>query len=92
MAELRTFMFENLYTNPKAKMEEGKAEHMVQELYSYYVSNPDKLPPEFKKIAESEELNYSKERAACDYVAGMTDQYAIAIYENLMIPKRWDIY
>ncbi len=90
--ELRTFMNEHVYSHSEAKMEEGKAEHMVQELYSYYVSNPDKLPPEFKKIAESEELNYSKERAACDYVAGMTDQYAIAIYENLMIPKRWDIY
>ena len=83
--ELHAWMFENVYHNPIAKAEESKAKMLVEKLYIYFYKNPDKLPDEYKAIMN----RYSKERAVCDYVAGMTDGYAINVYNNLYIPKAW---
>ncbi|NLX94383.1 MAG: deoxyguanosinetriphosphate triphosphohydrolase [Clostridiales bacterium] len=84
--ELHTFMFERVYTNPKCKGEEGKARSLVQYLYEHYVKNPDQLSGEFEKIALAEGV----ERAACDYIAGMTDRYAVKVFNELFVPKFWD--
>lgn len=81
--DLRTYMFENVYTNSAAKSEEIKAKMLVEKLYGYFLKNPDKLPSEYKIIMEK----FDKDRATCDYIAGMTDGYAIDIYTNLFIPK-----
>lgn len=82
---LQEFMFEEVYTNPVAKSEEGKAEGLVKALFQYFYSHPDKLPPLYAQIAGRSGL----ERGVCDYVAGMTDQFAVETYKELYIPKFW---
>lgn len=82
---LRDFMFENVYLNPVAKSEETKACSMIETMYYYFEKNTDKIPQEYKKY-----LEYSPvQRVVCDYIAGMTDRYAVSVYENLFIPKVW---
>ena len=83
--ELHAWMFEKVYKNPIAKAEEAKAMQLVEKLYSYFFKNPDKLPKEYKIIMEK----FNRERAVCDYVAGMTDGYAINLFQDLFIPKGW---
>lgn len=87
MLSLRDFMFERVYRNPVAKGEEQKARKIIQALYSYYLENPDKLPPDFQPQLDIEGLP----RIVCDYVAGMTDKYAIYKYSEIFIPTAWQI-
>ena len=86
MKDIRAFMFENVYKNPKAKSEEGRAEALIETLYNYYMANFDVLPLEYKKLYESGD---PMERVVCDYVGAMTDRYAISVYEEIFIPKTW---
>ncbi|MCR5256481.1 MAG: deoxyguanosinetriphosphate triphosphohydrolase [Acetatifactor sp.] len=89
MKEIREFMFANVYTNPVAKSEEGKAEALVETLYGHFVKNLDELPGEYLNlIAEGE----PREKVVCDYLGAMTDRYAMAKYEELFIPKSWQLY
>ncbi len=83
--ELHKFMFEKVYTNPECKSEESKAVDMIQKLYSYYAEYPKKMPEPFGMIAERD----GREIAACDFIAGMTDRYAVRIFNELFIPKAW---
>ena len=83
--ELHDFMFKNVYTNPVCKGEEHKAVDMLQWLYNFYLKNPDRLSPEMMKIAEAEGVD----RAVTDYIAGMTDRYAVAVFDDLFVPKSW---
>ena len=87
MAQLSEFMFESVYLNPRAKGEEGKAQEMIRRLFDYYMDHRDKLPPEFQEIL----LTEGPQRAVCDYIAGMTDAYAVETYEDLFIPKSWTV-
>lgn len=82
-----SYMFSDIYVNPMAKGEESKVEGMIQRLFEYYVSHPDALPDEFRTITEKE----GAERAAVDYISGMTDGFAIETYENLFIPLAWTV-
>lgn len=84
MMELRAFLFENVYKNPAAKGEEVRAQDMLRTLYEYFVKHPDGMPDELSRD-ESEPV----ERRVCDYIAGMTDRFAINVFENLFIPKIW---
>ncbi len=84
---LHTFMFERLYRNPIAKNEEKKVDAFIRRLFEYLVKTPDQLPPEYRVIWETE----SPERAACDYIAGMTDTFAIQMYNDLFVPKGWPV-
>ena len=86
MLRMRAFMFKNVYQNPVVKAEESKAEALVKTLYEYYVTHKDKLPEEYKRLMDKGE---SIERVACDFIASMTDHFAIATYEELYIPKSW---
>lgn len=87
MAELRKFMFASVYTNPMAKGEEGKAQELIRRLFDHYLAHMDALPVEYLDIMEKE----GKERAVCDYIAGMTDAYAVETFEELFIPKAWTV-
>ena len=87
MANLRAFMFEHVYRNPVAKGEESKAQEMLLHLFEYYCHDPDRLPPEFQDIRERE----SVERAVCDYIAGMTDKYAVEKFSDAFIPISWGV-
>ena len=87
MKDLRRFMFENVYTNKNAKSEEAKAEMLMATLYEYYLKHFDKLPQDLKNLVDKN--GDPKERIVCDYVGAMTDRFAIAMYEELYIPKSW---
>lgn len=84
---LHSYMYDTVYKSPIAKSEEGKATDIIKYLYTYFLSNPEKLPPLYKNILEEEGL----ERAVCDYIAGMSDNFAINYYEELVIPKSWSV-
>lgn len=86
-ATFRAYMFENVYTNMRAKSEEKKVFGLVSAIFEHYVQNPDKLPPEYRALAEEDGLR----RAVADYVSGMTDKYAVAVYNDLFIPAAWQI-
>ena len=84
---LKAFMFEAVYHNPVGKGEEGKAKEMLQGLYRYFVGSPDKLPEEYRRIAGTEDVD----RAVCDYISGMSDRYAVTVYENIFVPRSWGV-
>lgn len=86
MAELRAFMFRDLYTNPIAKSEEGKAERVIGMLFEEYMEHVTYLPEEYIRFIE---MGEDKEVVVCDYIAGMTDNYAVEMAKNLFIPKSW---
>ncbi len=82
---LHAFLYETVYRSPIAKGEEGKAEEMLAHLYAFFAGHPERLPAEFRLTAETE----SPARAACDYIACMTDRYAVNLYQQLFIPAPW---
>lgn len=84
--ELHDFMFKYVYTNPKCKGEEGKAENMVKALFKYFSGNPSQLPPFYYEIAKKD----GAERAACDYISGMTDAFCLRKFNEIYIPQFWN--
>ncbi len=84
--KLHAFMFKYVYTNPVCKSEEGKAENMIKELFRYFSANPHKMPEFYYSIAKKE----GAERAACDYISGMSDSYSLKIFGDLFVPKTWN--
>ena len=82
---LRDFMFENVYLNPQAKREEGKAQQIVRWLYGYYLENIHLLPEEYTKYIQKD----GAEQVAADYIACMTDNYAIDDFKRLFVPQGW---
>lgn len=86
MTALRQFMFERVYQNKEAKSEEGKAEMLVETLYEYFLHHMELLPKELTALLE---VGEKKEQIVCDYIASMTDRFAIALYEEIYIPKSW---
>ena len=84
--ELRKFMFRDLYTNPVAKSEEVKAERLISMLYEEFMEHEEWLPEEYRTYIE---LGESKETVICDYIAGMTDNYAVDMAKKILIPKSW---
>lgn len=87
MSGLRHYMFDNVYTNSVAKREDKKAQALLKSLYEYYLEHTEELPEEyFNMIWISRE---PVSRVVCDYVAGMTDGYAIDTYQRLFVPVSW---
>ena len=84
--ELSDFMYQAVYLNEYAKREERKVPHIIHSLFNHF-RNPDYLPDYMKRIAEEEGV----ETASCDYVAGMTDHYAVAKYSEAYIPLAWSV-
>ena len=87
LQELREFMFERVYRNPVAKGEEAKAREMLKRLYDYYFNHPEALPEDFQPQMSMEGM----ERTVCDYIAGMTDNYAVDKYTEIFIPSGWNV-
>lgn len=81
------FMYSDVYTNPRAKGEESKVDGILSRLYEYYSTRPEKLPEDLGGIIERE----GRERAAVDYISGMTDGYAMEKYSKLFIPFAWTV-
>ncbi|MCR4672372.1 MAG: deoxyguanosinetriphosphate triphosphohydrolase [Lachnospiraceae bacterium] len=89
MHGMREYMFKHVYRNSRAKDEEGKAKNMLKSLYFHFRDHPDKMPAEYCRMLE--EGKYSLDRVVCDYISGMTDQFAIEIYEDLYVPRPWKV-
>lgn len=89
MQNLRKYMFKNVYTNPKAKSEEGKAERMLVMLYEYYNEHIELLPEKYRWLIN--ERGEQKSRVVCDFVSGMTDHYAVSKFSEMMVPIAWAI-
>ncbi len=87
LKDLRSFMFEKVYRNPVAKGEESKAKDMLQRLFEYYYSHPEALPEDFQPQMSFDGLS----RTVCDYIAGMTDKYAVDKYTQIFIPMGWNV-
>jgi len=83
--KLHEFLFAMVYTNPKAKGEESKAEELLESLYYYFVKYPEKIPEDACPYIALEPI----ERCVCDYISGMSDRYAINIYKEIFIPEAW---
>ncbi len=87
LKKLRSFMFERVYRNPVAKGEESKAKAMLQQLFEYYITHPEALPEDFQPQLSFDGM----ERTVCDYIAGMTDNYAVHKYTGIFVPAGWNI-
>lgn len=87
MEVFSTFMYDAVYRNPKAKSEESKVFNILDVIWKYYLSDPSKLPDDYVKIADTQGV----ERAVCDYVSGMTDDYAIYKFDEIYIPAAWHV-
>ena len=83
--DLHNFMFTAVYTNPVCKGEEKKAVNMLINIYNYYIGHIDEMPEDYINIAQSD----GEERAVCDYIAGMSDTYALKIFNKLFVPMFW---
>ena len=84
-SELRAFLFKNIYTHSAAKSEEEKAVNLLIALFRHFASYPEMMPDVYRMRLEEEGV----ERCAADYVAGMTDRYAIDTYRKIFIPEVW---
>ncbi|MBQ6014285.1 MAG: deoxyguanosinetriphosphate triphosphohydrolase [Firmicutes bacterium] len=89
MNKLRDFMFEAVYNNPvvKGASETMKINHLLLNLYEYYLKNPDKMPDEARLMIDSDGI----EVAVKDHIAGMTDRYAISAFEKIFVPEGWKV-
>ena len=84
--ELHDFLYSNVYKGSKAKTEEGKAEDMIEILFNYLCNHPAKVPGEYRQIMREDGIK----RAVADYIAGMSDTYAVELYKDIFIPRGWD--
>jgi dGTPase len=84
MMELRSFLFERVYLSDRAKEEEPKSFGVVQALFAHYLAHPEALPDEYHPSGPDELV-----QRVTDYVAGMTDRFAIGVYEELFVPTSW---
>ncbi len=87
MYDLRDWLFENVYLAPEVKKELDKGKGIVKALFEYYAQYPEEIPFYEKYLSLWGE--YNPVQASVDYVAGMTDRYAIKKYKELFIPKNW---
>ena len=80
---LRAFLFKNIYNGEHLREERNKAKFVLGKLFDYYLEHVSEMPDLFKKIASEE----GAERAVADYIAGMTDDYAIILFNQIYVPK-----
>ncbi len=80
--ELKNFLTENLYHHHRVVRMTEKGKRFIKELFSLYVDEPQQLPPHVRKRAEEDGLH----RSVCDYIAGMTDRFALDEYNRLFSP------
>lgn len=81
--QMHKFMYAEVYLNKRSFSEDDKVPFIIEALYNYFKSNPEEMPIYLQKIAKTENL----ERAVCDYIAGMTDQYATSVFKEKFMPK-----
>ena len=88
LKELRAFMFQQVYECEMAQKENRKVEKIIGDLYAYYLAHPMEMEGEFIRLMEEGE---SVERTVCDYIACMTDRFAVKRFEKLFVPEAWSV-
>ncbi len=83
--ELRAFLFDFLYMSENAKRDEGRIKHVIRMLYGYYSEQPDAMPAEYMALTQT----WGQRQAVVDYIAGMSDGYALKKFGELFIPQSW---
>jgi len=89
MFSLRAYLFKTVYTNPLAKGEDRKANNLIHQLYEYYIHNIEAMPEDFLLLIQEGE---PQQRVVCDFIACMSDHYAVNLYKEIMIPKSWSLH
>lgn len=89
MHGLRRWMFEHVYRGEAARAEEGRAQQLIVSLYHWYMDYPEQLPQEYLERMEARREELS--RTVCDYIAGMTDVFAIERFKELFVPKSFKV-
>ncbi|MEM8529254.1 MAG: deoxyguanosinetriphosphate triphosphohydrolase [Chloroflexota bacterium] len=84
---LREFMYQNVYLDSKAKLDDGKVKVMIEMLFIHFLEHPEELPAELQQI--NRDRSEPTTRAVIDYIAGMTDRYAIETFKKLYVPTTW---
>ena len=84
--ELRAFMFERVYDYSNVIIQE-RAERMLTQMFEYFMLHTDKLPKPYLKLLD----DWDKERVVCDYISGMTDRYAVSVFESIFIPATFSL-
>ncbi len=87
MMQLRSFMFERVYNSQAAKGEEEKVTLLIEYLFEHFIKHPEALPKENREMIERDGIK----RCVCDYIASMTDRYAISTFEGIYVPKVWSL-
>lgn len=82
---LRQFLFDRIYIDSAAKVEEEKADRMIEVLFNFLYNNPQKLPPFYTELQK----NCTLKQAVCDYISSMSDRYAVYIFEQFFVPSSW---
>ena len=80
---LREFLFERVYLRDEARSEQAKAVELVRSLFAHYLDHPDEVPEEYHRAPGDLPTRVA------DYIAGMTDRYALRVYERLFLPRGW---
>lgn len=86
MQNLRKWMFQHIYIGGKAKEEETKAKRLIEMLFNYYIDHPEEMTAEYRALMDR---GCTREQAVCDYISGMTDNYAIEKFEEFFVPVGW---
>ncbi len=85
--KLRDFLFQTVYHRPEAKAEDEKVRFIIETLYTHFLRHPEEIPPELMRIIE--QRGEPIEQAVVDYIAGMTDRYALTVFKRIFVPKTW---
>ena len=86
IAELRSFLFENVYETDRVHDDFIKAKKVLRELYEYFINNDD----HWEKVIDYD-ADTRRDQMVCDFIAGMTDRYALDLYTNIFLPKPWSV-
>ncbi len=86
--ELRDFMFAHVYDYPQKRNEERKANHIIEAMFHHFVCHTEQLPEEYRAGLEK----WETDRVVCDYIAGMSDDYAVSTHNSIFIPKAWTVF
>ena len=89
LKQLRAYMFDSVYLNEDIVKEKEKADFIITHLYEYFLSNPNEMNEEFIGLIESGE---NKDIVVCDFIACMTDRFAVSMFNKLFVPNSWNIY
>jgi dGTPase len=84
---LRDFLYQHVYWRPEATEENEKVAFVIETLYRYFLSHPEAIPIELRTIVERR--GEPIEQAVVDYIAGMTDRYALAVFKQIFVPRTW---